>query len=632
MKKRLFSLFTSLIMVISLVSVLPTMAVNARTSGDYEYEIFDDGTVEIISYNGSATNLNIPSTIAGRKVTYIYDYAFAGNKKLSSVNISDNVEYLGEGAFYNCSSLKSVKLPNNAKFNTILDSTFEKCTDLISINIPATVQSIDDYVFCDCDNLRNISIPYSVSQIGAYAFLGTAWLENKIKINPLVTVNNVLVDGRLCTGNITIPNNVNIIAKYAFFGCENIKRVTIHEAVYIIDDYAFSDCTKLSSIQIPDSLIDFGKDVFYNTPWLANKQKSNPMVIINNVLIDGSKCKGNVQIPNKVVEIVEETFDYNDNITSVDIPNSVVNIGEYAFYGCNNLQKVKLPNNIMYIDNSTFQGCCSLKNITIPNSVEYIGELAFGDCYNLKSISIPKKVESIGNLAFGYVYSYYDEDENINYYDPLDNFTIKCYKGTEGEAYAKENGFKYQLLDVTSPSNITKASFKSSANTVKMSWNKVSGATGYRVYQYNTSTKKWKAVANIKNTNYTFKNLKSGTTYKFTVRAYKNQGGKTYLSPKYTTFTTSTTPSTVSFKVTAGSKKATVKWNKVTGATGYKVYYKTSKNGSWKCLKTTNNKTTSYTKTGLTKGKTYYFTVKAYRTVSGKTYNGSYATKSIKVK
>ena len=194
------------------------------------------------------------------------------------------------------------------------------------------------------------------------------------------------------------------------------------------------------------------------------------------------------------------------------------------------------------------------------------------------------------------------------------------------------NSYKDNYKAKLTLANITKANFTSSANAVKMSWNKVSGATGYRVYKYNTSTKKWQTVANTKNTYYTFSKLKSGTTYKFTVRAYRTEGGKTYLSPKYSTFTTSTNPATVNFKLTAGSKKATVKWSKVTGATGYKVYYKTSKNGSWKCLKTANNKTTSYTKTGLKKGKTYYFTVKAYRTVGGKTYNGAFTTKSVKVK
>lgn len=210
------------------------------------------------------------------------------------------------------------------------------------------------------------------------------------------------------------------------------------------------------------------------------------------------------------------------------------------------------------------------------------------------------------------------------------SFTIRAYTEENGKKYLSP---KYTTFKTTTnPANITKINFKSSANAVKMSWNKVSGATGYRVYRYNTSTKKWQRIANIKGTSYTFSKLKAGTTYKFTVRAYKTVSGKTYLSPKYKVFTSSTNPATVSFKVTGGSKKATVKWYKVTGATGYKVYYKTSKNGKWIGLKTTNNKTTSYTKTGLKKGKTYYFTVKAYRTVGGKTYNGSYTAKSVKVK
>lgn len=210
------------------------------------------------------------------------------------------------------------------------------------------------------------------------------------------------------------------------------------------------------------------------------------------------------------------------------------------------------------------------------------------------------------------------------------SFTVRAYTTENGKNYLSP---KYATFNTTTnPANITKVNFTSSANSVKMSWSKVSGATGYRVYQYNTSTKKWKAVANISGTSYTFKNLKAGTTYKFTVRAYKTLDGQTYFSPKYSTFTTSTNPATVNFKLTAGSKKATVKWHKVTGATGYKVYYKTSKNGSWKCLKTVSNKTTSYTKTGLTKGKAYYFTVKAYRSVGDKAYNGRYTAKSVKVK
>ena len=82
-------------------------------------------------------------------------------------------------------------------------------------------------------------------------------------------------------------------------------------------------------------------------------------------------------------------------------------------------------------------------------------------------------------------------------------------------------------------------------------------------------------------------------------------------------------------KITAASKKATLKWNKVTGATGYVVYMKNS-DGSYKKLGST--KSTSYTKKSLKSGKKYYFRVRAYKTVEGKNIYGGYKTYSVKVK
>ncbi len=87
-------------------------------------------------------------------------------------------------------------------------------------------------------------------------------------------------------------------------------------------------------------------------------------------------------------------------------------------------------------------------------------------------------------------------------------------------------------------------------------------------------------------------------------------------------------------KVTAGSKKASLSWNKQTGATGYVVYMSTSKTGKYKKIATVKgNSKVSYTKTGLTKGKTMYFKVAAYKTVDSKTITGSFsAVKSAKIK
>lgn len=628
MKKRILSLFTSLIMAISLVAVLPIMTVAAETSGDYEYNIIDDGHVKIVKYNGSATKVSIPSTIDGKKVTEI-----------------------GEVAFFECLNLKSVTIPNTVRF--IGEGAFFNCTGLTSITIPNSVTAMGEGTFFNCSNLTSVKF----------------------------------------------SNRLGTIPYAAFFNCVNLK--------------------------------------------------------------------------------------------SVSCPNSVINIEDYAFYGCKNLSSVKL---------STY--------------AESIGELAFGECPKLKSIFIPKSVNYIGNLAFGYIYEYYDKKQNVNYYDTLSDFKIKCYPNTSGEDYAYKNGFKYsylsslsavknfkasstsssaikltwsklsladgyivyrydtakkkyvriakgrnlaftdkklsagttykyairayaniggkeilsssypQITAVTNPANV--AGFKAastSASAIKLKWNKTSGADGYIVYRYNTATKKYGRIAKGKNLAFTDKNRTSGTAYKYAIRAYKNYKGKEILSSKYpeitattnpanvsvfkagsisenaikltwdktagadgyivyryntvakkygriakgknlaftdknlesgTTYkyairaykivngkdllsksypelTTSTNPATVSFTVTGGNQEATVKWDKVDGATGYKVYYKTSVDGKWIGLETTNNETTSYTKTDLESGNTYYFTVKAYRKINGKTYNGAYIAQSVDI-
>ena len=79
-------------------------------------------------------------------------------------------------------------------------------------------------------------------------------------------------------------------------------------------------------------------------------------------------------------------------------------------------------------------------------------------------------------------------------------------------------------------------------------------------------------------------------------------------------------------KITAGSKKAALKWNKVNGASGYRIYYKTSENGEWHYVtQIGKGSTTSYTNTGLKSGHTYYYTMRAYRTVDGEKVFGSYS-------
>lgn len=179
-------------------------------------------------------------------------------------------------------------------------------------------------------------------------------------------------------------------------------------------------------------------------------------------------------------------------------------------------------------------------------------------------------------------------------------------------------------------SDVTGLKASSGATSIKLSWKKVSGAEGYRIYQY--SGKKWEKLATVTSgrTSCTVKKLRSATGYRFAVKAYRTVNKKQVFSKSYTSLYTATNPADVKFKVTAGKKKAAVKWDKVPRADKYIVSYKTGTKGSWKNLKTT--KSLRYTRKNLKSGKTYTFAVRACKVYRGKTYTSSYQGKKIKIK
>lgn len=168
-------------------------------------------------------------------------------------------------------------------------------------------------------------------------------------------------------------------------------------------------------------------------------------------------------------------------------------------------------------------------------------------------------------------------------------------------------------------------------SSAKVSWAKAADADGYKVYRYDAKTKKYVLVKTIKSgatLSWTNTGLKTGTTYIYKVKAYNEAGESAFSQTKSITPTLST-PSIKS--IYRGKGYATVKWTATAGAYGYKIYRATSKYGTYKLLYTTKSgKTVSYKSTKLKKGQKYYYKVKAYRVVSGKTvYSNNSAARYI---
>lgn len=243
---------------------------------------------------------------------------------------------------------------------------------------------------------------------------------------------------------------------------------------------------------------------------------------------------------------------------------------------------------------------------------------------NIDSYNIYRK--SSGEAEFGKVAEI--EAGSTSYTDKgLKTGTTYSYR-IKAVASGLESDFS--ATATATPTTAVPGSFKAARagySSIKLTWSPVSGASGYRIYQYDSKTGTYKAKKYIEGRtsgSFVISGLKTGTKYYFKIRSYRTVDGvKKYsdLSSSRYAVPSLSTPSIK--KLTPGTKKVTVSWNKISGANGYKLYRATSRSGSYKLVKTTSS--TSFRDRSLKKGKKYYYKLKAYRKVDGKLKYSSYS-------
>ena len=456
--KRLTAVILSALMMTSAFSALPVSAAEVESnttavssdenfiSGDYEYSLLDDGTIEISKYIGSDKEITIPDTIDGKKVTSIGNCVFEHCIGLESITIPENITNIENMAFDYCKNLESINVDvDNNIYSSIDGVLFNKEQDKIlffpynksdSYEIPDSVTSIGDGAFYRCYNLTNIIIPDSVTSIGNSAFFGCHDLTNIIIPDSVTSIENYAFCGCANFTSITIPDSVTSIGEGAFSGCRILTSITIPDSVTSISNETFRFCYKLTDIIIPNSVTSIGKMAFEACD-LTNITIPNSVTSIGGGAFRYCTRLANITISNSVTSIYLDTFSSCSSLTSIIIPDSVTSIGNAAFADCSSLTNITIPNSVTSIYLETFCSCSSLTSIIIPDSVTSIGNKAFYGCTNLTSITIPKSVTSIGDYTF----------------TDCNNLTIYGYKNSYAEEYAKTNNIKFAVINSLTDTN-----------------------------------------------------------------------------------------------------------------------------------------------------------------------------------
>lgn len=318
---------------------------------------------ECVEYNGSIYT-----------VKYIGRLAFYDCSKLTSVTIPNSVEEIGDGAFYGCSALKSITLPNSIV--RICAEAFVCCKSLQSIQIPNSVTYIGNDAFGECDCLKSVSIGSGLKEL----------------------------------------------SQYAFFLSHNIVSITVNEAN-----------TKFDSRDNSNAIIETAS----NTLYLGCRKTIIPNTVTNIGSMAFRACKtlDSISIPNSVRRIGYGAFEYCTGLRAVNIPNSVDSIEDYAFSSCDSLKSISIPDNVATVSRHMCAECSSLVSVTIGKNAERVSVGAFSRCDNLRTITCyavnPPKMGILYSERRGFFDGVFYEDDcsKITLYVPAES--VEAYKAAK---------------------------------------------------------------------------------------------------------------------------------------------------------------------------------------------------------
>ena len=689
----------------------------------------------------------------------IGNYAFARNKALTSVTIEDGVENIGEYAFYDCTALESIDIPDSVK--AISQYAFYNCSGLTDIVFPASVKTVgyqalqntpflnaqiekgstflicgstllgttrtdfyavDGYpcvipkgIVCIAEKafydveITELEFPESLKYIGNYAFGGGMRNDYQcIMTDAEIDFKNVEYIGTNAFEYAHYLQNLDLskvtyVGDGAFYYCNRMKTVKLADEMEYLGSAPFGESDSITAITGPNFVKHAYNNSFYTGGAFGSSitdVNGDGYTVYNGILLNGTltEAGSEIMIPDGVTTIAHRSLDSCSGSTVMHVPESVkgiafsynlVKITDVYYAGdkngwnaiymeeetlngtpslfvnatihCAKISTISLDTCDVKLAYSatTFDGSAKKPKVTVTNpdgvvltegthyTVTYANNtkagtakvtvLGKGDYSGTveKTFTIGKVASSTLSYKLEYTKTtvnnkvqtpavtvkdaagktlVIDDDYEVTYATgrkAIGKYSVKITM--KGNYSGSKTLYFYILPMATSTVKTSLGTGTSGYDDVTVKWDIVTGAKGYNLYYKKASASKWTKVDCGTKRTYTKKNLSDGVKYQFKVVAYWKDGSKKIESLKSKTSSIYTLKKLNKPTVKKySSSKVKVSWSGISGESGYQVY-KMKKVGT-SYVKVSSVKTArSYVTMSATKGKTYYYKVRAYK-------------------